>query len=150
MDRYFLANKLLSENYSDEYIQESMISILPNVVMSMVLGATSIGAYKLALKADGDNLAKKIQAKIDSLKGKPTEKLNPMQRLRVKLSDAVDHSNVFLHHAFEEVIKTGKTENAAKKIASKIKLDDEEIKSLETYLTAIVHKIKTTKPLTDA
>lgn len=149
MDNYLIANKVMGNTHED-YLKENVASLIPDIVLSITLGALAVGSFKAALDGSTPNIAKKLKAKVDELRNKECDGKNAMQRVRIKLSKALEDSKDFIHHALEEVTKNGSSEAPAKKIAKKLKLDEEETHALETYLTAIAYKIHSVEKLTNA
>lgn len=146
MDKYMIAEEILSEGYNEDYLRENVMATLVDIAIAMTLGTTSIGSYTYALTKEPAKFVKKIKDKVDELANRKYEGKNAMQRVRIKLADEIRKSNEFIYHVYAEVIKDGNADKTVDILAPRLKLDDEEKGALNTYLTSIVHKIKTSAP----
>ena len=146
MDKYMIAESILSEGYNEDYLRENVIEALVDIAIAMTLGTTSIGSYSYALTKEPAKFVKKIKDKVEELANKKYEGKNAMQRVRIKLADEINKSNDFIYHVYAEVIKDGNADKTVNVLAPRLKLDSEEKGALNTYLTSIVHKIRPSAP----
>jgi hypothetical protein len=146
MDKYSIANNLLSEGY-EETLEESQVVVdfLTNAALAMTMGTLLWNKFK---GQDEPSVKKMITDKYKEIKNKKYEGKSPLEKVRAKLSSAIEDSEVYIHDIFHAVAhKKEKPETAATKLSKKLKLDAEEHSALLDYLTDVASKLSSIKPL---